>query len=511
MKKRRIHPFHYVVWFLWTVFLILITVIPGSAYHIFFFRDAADIVTGILPNARLDSSSVTLAGNFLISGQAGFIQFNGSVTSPNTFTSTAGFVGNGSAITGINAGNITQGQFTGSLIADNSLQGRNYANNAILSTHLAGGGGKNYYTCTIGTSNTGLSPNVDFVTTDQTGFNMAIDSCGIASGCTIRVRRGTYTFTGAVQTSANITLEFENGAVIMPAAPTTNLFSASGNITGQLTIIASGAAISWAGSYLLRLNSSATATGVTFRDSHWAASLGGIANENAPIVLTGKSPQLLNAKIINTRQAGSGAQRNFIKVVNAFEPIIANSEFQSFCLGTVADNIIRVMDTYKLKIDSNKFWTFWTGGGTQGDPTCTFNYMIIHRGLTDGPSSGTVISNNVIYSSTWQQLTADQTGIFSQDGIMQGQIVRNFVSTAKGPFMGGAQAVNLASGNVIADNYIQDMGGAQAFRIQNSASNTFIKNNVYTATGAASFIFDAGLNTQIQGNVAGGIKVTDAP
>ena len=33
------------------------------SYHNFFFRDAGDITSGLLPNARLDPTSVTLQGN----------------------------------------------------------------------------------------------------------------------------------------------------------------------------------------------------------------------------------------------------------------------------------------------------------------------------------------------------------------------------------------------------------------------------------------------------------------
>src|SRR3990167_7129394 len=72
----------------------------ANGYIYFLFNNADNIITGTLPNARLDQSSVTLRGQLNNWTQSIFVS---SFASRGTISSTSGFVGDGSRLT-----NITQ-------------------------------------------------------------------------------------------------------------------------------------------------------------------------------------------------------------------------------------------------------------------------------------------------------------------------------------------------------------------------------------------------------------------
>lgn len=121
---------------------------PAFAYHNFFFRDAGDIVTGILSGFRLDSSSITKLGPTI----------NGD----------------------------------GREIDDNSLIGRNIAFSTILTTHVAFSiAGLRVYAIVIATDNTTGSP--DLYGTDRIPFAAAASSFNARGRGSVFVRRGTYT------------------------------------------------------------------------------------------------------------------------------------------------------------------------------------------------------------------------------------------------------------------------------------------------------------------------------
>src|SRR3990167_10493753 len=68
----------------------------ANGYIYFLFNNADNIITGTLPNARLDQSSVTLRGQLNNGTQSIFVS---SFASRGTISSTAGFVGNGDRLT----------------------------------------------------------------------------------------------------------------------------------------------------------------------------------------------------------------------------------------------------------------------------------------------------------------------------------------------------------------------------------------------------------------------------
>lgn len=144
---------------------IMVSAQPAFAYHNFFFRDAGDIISGILNNFRLDASSVTKLG-------------------PT-----------------INGDNRE--------IDDNSIIGRNIAFNTILSSHVSFSLlGERGYFLTISTDNTGLP---DLFGNDRTPFVAAISSAA-GGKAEVFVRKGTYTIENVV--SDGITWRFEEGVVL---------------------------------------------------------------------------------------------------------------------------------------------------------------------------------------------------------------------------------------------------------------------------------------------------------
>jgi len=75
----------------------------ANGYIYFLFNNADNLTSGTLPNARLDKSSVTLRGTLFDGTQYVYVS---SLQVRGTVTSTAGFVGDGSKLTGIGQGAI---------------------------------------------------------------------------------------------------------------------------------------------------------------------------------------------------------------------------------------------------------------------------------------------------------------------------------------------------------------------------------------------------------------------
>lgn len=159
----------------------------SPAYHNFFFRDAGDLVSGILNNALLDPSSVTKLGPSI----------------------------------------------GGSEIDDNSIIGRNIALGTILSSHTAFSlNGSVDYFLKISTDSTGFP---DLSGGDRLPFMAAVSSAGLLGNkATILVRRGTYTIENVV--SDGITWLCEEGVVFRRANNKMMFRMKNGGIVGGIII-----------------------------------------------------------------------------------------------------------------------------------------------------------------------------------------------------------------------------------------------------------------------------------
>lgn len=498
------------------------------AYHNFFFRDAGDITSGLLDNNRIDPSSVSKLGPSIEGSEMGDNSIQGRNFGLGVVISThigdnaiagsnianrilvSSHIGN-NAIAG---GNLAAGIILSTHIGDNKIAGSNLAASIIYSTHIgqmsrvwvssnigdnAIGGGNlaagivlsthlgaslspyNYFTVVVGTSASGTNANVNFVTTDQTGINTALDLFGTDSRGILRVRRGTYTFTGPVQSSANITIDCEDGATFIPTAATTKLVSTSGTIRG-CTFSSGGQGVNYTGSYMLMLNSSATAENITVANSKLTH---GIGNWDSPIIMTGWHPVLKNLKVRGVDLFGSLGQKNLVKFVLSNMPTVDGADIESTHANTAADTFLRIVDSTEVIMNNIRV--------VSGSD---LNYTIMHRGLADGPSTRTVLTNSYFEGVG----AGDGAGVIPLD-LSNNFRMSNNTFVQKTPAGAAGTAIGFGGFGLSSNTFITGndfYNWSTVISITASGRAVIVHGN--DASGVTTFLSDSGVGTKARDN-----------
>ena len=341
------------------------------------------------------------------------------------------------------------------------------------------------YNIVIGTGIVG-NKRPDIITTDHTGFWAALGSVAATvknGNATIFVKRGTYTFSGLVESSKNIHWEFEHGAIITNASNEGRL-SVSGTVTG-----ATLRPISWTGNWMFMLNGQTTGQALADRIITDMGNYTQTVGTYGLWILSGVNAKLTNYKAYGFNSGGAGmSDKSFIHVQNCVNCEVSDGFSSDEVNGGNRTALVKVTFSTNTTIARSYFI---------GAP---LNYGIHIRGT----AIKTNIVNNIIINLIG---TGDGGGTITIQASSQTLISGNY---AIGNNAGANERLIRANPNEsvsIIGNFFDNWTTTIMTDGAGNSNNTFIHGNIITRSQTA--ISDTSTNLKRRDNWIGQALGTD--